>query len=108
MSLAVISVAALVTAVVVSCVSRLNVGVLAIALAWIVGVYIGGLPVNTVMSGFPSQLCLTLIGVTLLFALAQANGTLERIAHRAVRICRGNCGTIPVMFFVLGAALSSM
>lgn len=108
MSLAVISVAALVTAVVVSCVSRLNVGVLAIALAWIVGVYIGGLPVNTVMGGFPGQLCVTLIGVTLLFALAQANGTLERIAHHAVRICRGNRGTIPVMFFMLGAALSSM
>jgi di/tricarboxylate transporter len=108
MSLAVISVCALAFAVIVSCVSRLNVGVLAIALAWIVGVYIGGIPVNTVMGGFPGQLCLTLIGVTLLFALAQANGTLDRITHRAVRLCRGNCGTIPVMFFVLGAALSSM
>jgi Na+/H+ antiporter NhaD/arsenite permease-like protein len=60
------------------------------------------------MAGFPSQLCLTLIGVTLLFALAQTNGTLERITHRAVRICRGNCGTIPIMFFVLGSVLSSM
>src|SRR5687768_3347091 len=108
MNLAVISVCALALAVVVSCVSRLNVGVLAIALAWIVGVYLGGMPVNTVMSGFPSQLCLTLIGVTLLFALAQTNGTLERITHRAVCLCRGNCGTIPVMFFALGAALSSM
>ena len=102
MNLAEISVLALVLAVVVSCVSRLNVGVLAIALAWIVGVYIGGIPVNTVMAGFPSQLCLTLIGVTLLFALAETNGTLGRIVHRAVRICRGNCGTIPIMFFVLG------
>ena len=108
MNLAVLSVCALALAVVVSCVSRLNVGVLSIALAWIVGVYVGGIPVNTVMGGFPSQLCLTLIGVTLLFALAQTNGTLERITHRAVRICRGNCGTIPVMFFVLGALLSSM
>ena len=108
MNLAVISVCALVLAVVVSCVSRLNVGVLAIALAWIVGVYIGGMPVNAVMAGFPSQLFLTLTGVTLLFALAQSNGTLERITHHAVRLCRGNCGTIPVMFFLLGAALSSM
>ena len=108
MNLAVISVAALALAVIVSCVSRLNVGVLAVALAWIVGVYIGGMPVNTVMSGFPSQLFLTLTGVTLLFALAQSNGTLRRITHHAVRICRGNRGTIPVMFFVLGAALASM
>jgi di/tricarboxylate transporter len=108
MNLAVISVCALALAVLVSCVSRLNVGVLSLALAWIVGVYIGGMPVNAVMSGFPSQLFLTLTGVTLLFALAQCNGTLERITHQAVRLCRGNCGTIPVMFFVLGAALSSM
>jgi di/tricarboxylate transporter len=107
-NLAVISVCALALAVLVSCVSRLNVGVLSLALAWIVGVYIGGMPVNSVMSGFPSQLFLTLAGVTLLFALAQANGTLERLAHHAVRLCRGNCGTIPLMFFVLGAALSSI
>ena len=95
-------------AVVVSCVSRLNVGVLSIALAWIVGVYIAGLPVATIMSGFPSQLFLTLTGVTLLFALAQTNGTLERITRQAVGLCRGNCGTIPVMFFLLGAALASI
>ena len=71
MNLAVISVCALALAVLVSCVSRLNVGVLSLALAWIIGVYIAGMPVNTVMSGFPSQLFLTLTGVTLLFALAQ-------------------------------------
>jgi di/tricarboxylate transporter len=82
--------------------------VLAVALAWIVGVYIGGQPVNTVMGGFPSQLFLTLAGVTLLFALAQTNGTLERVTRHAVAICRGNRGVIPVMFFVLGATLSSM
>jgi di/tricarboxylate transporter len=108
MNLAVISVCALAFAVMVSCVSRLNVGVLSLALAWIVGVYIAGMPVSVVMSGFPSQLFLTLTGVTLLFALAQTNGTLERMTHHAVRLCRGNCGTIPVMFFLLGAGLSSI
>ena len=91
-SLAILSVCALALAVLVSCISRLNVGVLAVALAWIVGVYIGGLPVATIMNGFPSQLFLTLTGVTLLFALAETNGTLERIAHHAVRLCRGNRG----------------
>jgi Na+/H+ antiporter NhaD/arsenite permease-like protein len=108
MNLTVISVCALALAVLVSCVSRLNVGVLSIALAWIVGVYIGGMPVTTIMSGFPSQLFLTLTGVTLLFALAQSNGTLERLTHHAVRLCRGNRGTIPVMFFVLGVAIASI
>jgi di/tricarboxylate transporter len=108
MNLAVLSVSALVLAVLVSCFSRLNVGVLSVALAWIVGVYFGGLPVNAVMAGFPSQLFLTLAGVTLLFAMAQSNGTLPQLTHHAVRVCRGNAGTIPIMFFGLGALLSSM
>jgi Na+/H+ antiporter NhaD/arsenite permease-like protein len=108
MSLAVLSVSALALAIIVSCVTTLNVGVLAVALAWIIGVYVGGMPVAAVMSGFPSQLFLTLTGMTLLFSLAQCNGTLDRLAHQAVRSCRGNRGAIPVMFFVLAAALASM
>ena len=108
MNLAVISVLALTLAVLISCFSRLNVGVLSVAMAWIVGVYIGGEPVSTVMAGFPSQLFLTLAGVTLLFAKAQSNGTLSQLTHHAVGVCRGNAGIIPVMFFVLAAAIASM
>jgi len=108
MSLAVLSVCALALAIVVSCVTTLNVGVLALALAWIIGVYFGGMPVNAVMAGFPTQLFLTLTGMTLLFTMAQCNGTLDRLAHHAVRLCRGNRGVIPIMFFVLGAALASI
>jgi len=107
-NLALISVLALTLAVLISCFSRLNVGVLSVAMAWIVGVYIGGVPVSTVMAGFPSQLFLTLAGVTLLFAMAQSNGTLSQLTHHAVGVCRGNAGIIPVMFFVLAAVISSM
>ena len=57
MNLAVISVAALALAVLVSCVTSLNVGVLAIALAWIIGVYIGGMPLNTVIGRLPDASC---------------------------------------------------
>lgn len=108
MSLAALSVAALVVAIVVSCATSMNVGILSLALAWIVGVYIGHIPVATVMNGFPSQLLLTLAGVTLLFTIAQLNGTLDRLTHHAVRSCRGNRGMLPIMFFVLAAALASM
>jgi len=108
MSLAVISVAALVLAIVLSCFTSINVGVFAVALAWIVGVYIGGIPVATVMSGFPTALFLTLAGVTLLFTIAQCNGTLDRVAHHAVRLCRGHRGVVPIMYFLLAAGLASI
>ena len=93
---------------IVSCFSTLNVGVLALALAWIVGVYLGSMSLNDVLSGFPVQLFLTLAGVTLMFTQAQLNGTLDRVAHAAVRVCRGNAGLIPVMFFVLGSIIASL
>jgi di/tricarboxylate transporter len=108
MNLAVLSVLALAVAIVVSVFSSLNVGVLAMALAWLVGVYAGGMPIGTVIAGFPTSLFLTLVGMTLLFSLAQVNGTLDRLAHHAVRSCRGNRGMIPVIFFVLAFLLASM
>jgi di/tricarboxylate transporter len=108
MPLAWLSLGALVVAMIVSCTTTMNVGVLALALAWIVGVYLGGMSLGDVLSGFPVQLFLTLTGVTLLFTQAQLNGTLDRVAHAAVRVCRGNAGLIPVMFFGLGCVIASL
>jgi di/tricarboxylate transporter len=93
---------------IVSCFSHLNVGVLGLALAWLVGVYLGGMSLNEVLTGFPVQLFLTLAGVTLLFTQAQLNGTLDRVAHAAVRVCRGNTGLVPVMFFALAGLIASL
>jgi Na+/H+ antiporter NhaD/arsenite permease-like protein len=61
-----------------------------------------------VLSGFPIQLFLTLVGVTMLFTQAQLNGTLDQVAHRSVRLCRGNTGLIPVTFFLLGLGIASL
>jgi Na+/H+ antiporter NhaD/arsenite permease-like protein len=108
MNLAVISVAALVFVVILSCFTKLNVGVLSIAMAWLIGVYLGGFKVDQIAAGFPVQLFLTLVGITLLFTQAQLNGTLDKVAHRAVRCCRGKTGVIPIMFFFLAAGLASI
>lgn len=108
MNLAWLSLGALVVAIVVSCTTRLNVGILSLAFAWIVGVYFGGMRLDEVVGGFPIQLFLTLAGVTLLFTQAQINGTLDKLAHSAVSLCRGNVGFIPVMFFLLGCGIASL
>src|SRR5690606_14647396 len=67
-----------------------------------------GIGVNDIIDGFPVSLFMTLAGVTLLFTQAQLNGTLDRIAHRAMAVCRGNAGLIPVMFFVLASMLAAI
>jgi Na+/H+ antiporter NhaD/arsenite permease-like protein len=106
-SLGALTLGALALAIVLSCTTRLNVGLLAIALAWIIGVFVGGLPLREVTAGFPVDLFLTLAGVTLLFSQARVNGTLDVVAHNALRLCRGRVGLVPIMYFGLGAALAT-
>ena len=108
MSLAAISLTALIVALALSCTTTVNIGFLALVMAWIVGVYFGGMPVEQVIAGFPASLFLTLAGVTLLFSQAQVNGTLDRITHRAVRGAAGAPGIIPFIFFALTCTLASI
>ena len=71
------------------------VGVLAIALAWIVGVYVAGMPVAEVISGFPRDLFVTLAGVTLLWlepVPVTVGATLAAVAAAGVFVRRGSAG----------------
>ena len=90
-------------------VTSVNVGVVSLALAWIVGVYLGGMPLAKVIGAFPIDLLLNLVGVTLLFGMAQQ----QRHARAASRRARcapasGNAGVIPIMFFIIAVTLSSI
>lgn len=108
MDLAWVSLIALVIVVTLSCVTSINVGVLAMAMAFVVGVFLGEMRPANIIEGFPLDLLVTLIGVTLLFAIAETNGTLERVTERATKLCRGHRGLLPVMFAVLGFIISSI
>jgi di/tricarboxylate transporter len=107
MNLGVLSLLALVLAVTLSCFTQLNVGLLSIVLAWIIGVYLGGMSVKEVAAGFPVDIFLTLTAVTMLFSMARVNGTLERVARIAVGLAKGRVGVIPILYFVLAAILAS-
>jgi Na+/H+ antiporter NhaD/arsenite permease-like protein len=106
MTPAAVSLLALLAAIALSCTSRINVGLLAVALAWLVGIYAG--KVELVTAGFPAQLFLTLAGVTLLFTLAEVNGTLHRVAMGALGLARGRVALLPWIFFVITCGLSTV
>ncbi len=106
MTPAAVSLLALLAAIALSCTSRINVGLLAVALAWLVGIYAGGRTLVT--AGFPAQLFLTLAGVTLLFTLAEVNGTLHRVAMAALGLARGRVALLPWMFFLIACGLSTV
>jgi len=104
---AALSLAALVAAIVFSCVTPVHAGLLAAAAAFVIGHFAAGMKPQAVAAGFPVALFLTLAGITLLFSMAQANGTLEQLARRGVRLARGNRGVIPLVFFFLALGLGA-
>jgi di/tricarboxylate transporter len=108
MNPAIASLLALLLAIVLSMVVRANIGIIALALAWLVGVYVAGFKADAVMAGFPATLFLTLSGVTLLFACAETNGVLQMLTQRAVQLVRGKRGWLPFLFFLIACAVSSI
>ena len=53
MSAALASLIALLVAIVLSIVSRINIGLVAIGLAWLIGVYLAGMKPEAIAKGFP-------------------------------------------------------
>jgi Na+/H+ antiporter NhaD/arsenite permease-like protein len=107
-NLAVLSLLALLAVVAAGGFLPVNLGLLSIALAFLIGVLMGGMKLGTVVAGFPAGLFLTLIGVTLLFSQARANGTLERVSAAAVALAKGRAGVIPIVFFALALVFASI
>jgi di/tricarboxylate transporter len=106
MNAALLSLIALLAAIILSMVSRVNVGLVALGLAWLIGVYFAGMSAEAVMAGFPVSLLLTITGVTLLFACAEENGTLKVLAAHAIRLARGRRWALPLLFFLIATLLS--
>lgn len=107
MSPALLSLFALLLVIAGSLTSRINVGVLAVALAWPIAIFAAGWKVDAVMATFPSTLFITLVGVSVLFGVAQANGTMEAIAKSAVGLLRGHAALLPPLFFLMACAIST-
>jgi Na+/H+ antiporter NhaD/arsenite permease-like protein len=105
---AIASLLALLGTIVMSMVSRINVGLIAIAAAWVIGVYFVGMKPEAVLAGFPAGLFLTLAGVTLLFSIAEVNRSFEGVATRAFRWTRGSVSVLPLVFFVLGFCFAAI
>lgn len=87
--------------------SRINVGLLAVALAWPIAMYAADWNASAVMATFPSSLFLTLVGVSVLFGVAQANGTMEAVTRASVRRLQGHAAALPWLFFLLAGVIST-
>ena len=82
----------------------MNLGVLALAMTFVVGSFVARETPAEMYRGFPVDLFVLLTGVTYLFAIAERNGTLARIVDGSVRLARGRRALIPWVVFAVAAA----
>jgi len=86
----------------------INMGIIALVGAFLVGTLFAGMSTKAIMAGFPAELFLTLVGITYLFALAQNNGTIDWLVRLAVRMVRGHVAAIPWVMFFITAVLTGV
>lgn len=91
----------LVITIVIGFVKKINMGVLALGFSFILG-YLGKISASSIIKGFNSSLFLMLVGVSILFGIAQHNGTLNLIVKKLIRLSGKKAWLIPIlMYFVI-------
>lgn len=109
LNIALISLFALAAAIAAGCIwAKTNTGVLSVALAFFVGIILANLKTKDISSAFPGELFLMLVGITLLFSMAQLNGTLDKITKYLMSLVKGNPALFPLFFFFLTFVLASI
>ena len=84
----------------------INMGVLGIVAAFVVGTAMG-VSEDDIFLGFPGDLFIILVGVTYLFGIASANGTVNWLVHASIRAVGGRVAAIPWVFFLVIAAMTA-
>ena len=86
----------------------INVGLVALTFALILGHYVGGIPVDEIIGHWPLTLFFTTFGVTLLFAIAKLNGTLEKLSRKIIYLSKGRKALIPIIFYFLALVIAAI
>jgi di/tricarboxylate transporter len=108
MILQIVSIAVLVAAFVLATLRPLNLGAIALVGTFAIGSLAAGLPGDETFAGFPADLLVVLVGVTYLFNVARANGTVDWLVAGAVRLVRGRTIWVPWIMFGTAALLSGI
>lgn len=108
MTMQIISIVGLVLIVLLATLRSVNMGAIAFLGAFLLGTLVFDVSEDDLFAGFPGDLFVVLVGVTLLFAIAKGNGTVDWLVHVGVRAVGGRIAFIPWVMFAVTAVLTSV
>ncbi|MFE7417385.1 SLC13 family permease [Rhodococcus sp. NPDC057529] len=103
-----LSIVALIAIFTVATLTPINMGILAFAGAFVIGGWVSGIPVEDIIDAFPGSTFIIVGGITLLFAIAKANGTIDLVIEASLRLVRGRRWAILWMMFLLSGLLMAL
>lgn len=107
MSLDLLSILLLAAAIIIGFLTKVNVGILSISFALVLG-HIMGVTDKAIISGFGSNLFVTLVGVTFLFSILTENNTIELLAKKIVSLIGSKSWLLPIIIFLTGYGLTAI
>lgn len=108
MSVEIIALIVLVAVFAISAIRNVHMGALALVAACAVGVLMVGESLDDVLGGFPVDALLILLGITYLFGIARAVGTIDWLVDRSVRLIGDRVALIPWAMFAVGTLVACL
>ncbi|SFO49365.1 transporter, UIT1 family [Pseudonocardia ammonioxydans] len=108
MTLHLTAIALLIVAFIIATVTPLNLGALALVATFFVGAVWMGMSTDDLYAGFPGNLLVVLVGVTYLFNVAKANGTIDWLLGGAVKLTGGRDWIVPWIMFAAAGLFSGI
>ncbi len=101
----IISILFFIAAIVLAFIRKINIGIVALAVAVPCTMLIG-MPGKEIIAGINGGLFLTLVGITLLFSIVNDTGALSLLAHKIVALAGHRLWLIPILLFVAGGIIT--
>ncbi len=99
---------AIVVAIVVGWKWKFNTGILALALAFIIGNLVMGIKINTIIGFFPTTIVFYLISISLFFNYATENGTMTVLGQKLLYALGGNAKLVPIAIAIVSAIVGGL
>ncbi|MBT9386299.1 SLC13 family permease [Pseudooceanicola sp. CBS1P-1] len=99
---------AIVAAIVLGYLTRINIGLFAIAFAYIIGSFVMGMKPSEVIAMWPLKIFFVIFSVCLFYSFAMVNGTLEKLAGHLLYLCRGMPWLLPYAIFLTATIIAAM
>lgn len=105
---AIVALVVLLICIVIGFMTRINMGLISIVGAFIVGTIVMGMKPNTVLNLWDSSLFVTLFTITMFFGISVSNGTLRKISLYFIYPFRNNPKVLPFVLFAVAFIIAAI